>query len=224
MSFYDQLLDVTRCERDRFLSIPLITRAAESGVPRDLYLAFLGQAYHHVRHTCPLLELAVARCGPRDEGYRKGLLHYLEEERGHELWILEDIEAMGGDPAAVRQAVPGIACRVMLGYAIYAIEYVSPYALLGMVHVLEGMSARLAERAAKAIASRLGVGTAAGFSYLLSHGILDQEHVQHFETLVNDIREEPARRAIIETADVMYRLYGDIFRELERAERVRHAA
>lgn len=224
MTFCDQLLEATRLERERFLAIPLITRAAESGVSRELYLAFLAQAYHHVRHTCPLLELAVARCGSGDGRYRKGLLHYIEEERGHELWILDDIEAMGGDPRAVREGMPGIACRVMVGYAIYAIEYVSPYTLLGMVHVLEGMSARLAERAAKAIAQSLGTGTTAGFSYLISHGVLDQDHVRDFTALVNDIRDEPARRAIIETAEVVYRLYGDIFRELEREEPVSHAA
>ena len=64
----------------------------------------------------------------------------MEEERGHEKWILNDIAAMGGDAAAVSDGQPGIACQVMVGYTYYAIEWISPYAMLGSVHVLEGMS------------------------------------------------------------------------------------
>lgn len=224
MPFFDQLLDETRLERERFLAIPIIGRALESGVSRAQYLGFLGQAYHHVKRTCPLLELAIACSGPEDEAYRQGLLRYIEEEIGHEQWILEDIEALGGDAARVRAAGPGVACRAMVGYATYAIEHVSPYALLGMVHVLEGMSAKLAALAADSIARSLGTEVGAGFSYLVSHGALDQDHVGFFAGLVNRIEEERARRAIVETADVIYRLYGDLFRDLDRADSIADAA
>lgn len=218
MTFHDRLLGETRSERDRFLAIPVLAHVAENGVPRHVYLAFLAQAYHHVKHTCPLLEHALARCTPDDDTYRDGLLDYIEEETGHDRWILNDIAALGGDPSAVRDGTPGVACRAMLGYAAYAIDHVSPYALLGMVHVLEGTSARIASRAAEGIARSLDMPTTEGFSYLTSHGALDQDHVRFFERLVNGIGNEKARRAIIETANVIYRLYGEIFRDLDRME------
>jgi pyrroloquinoline quinone (PQQ) biosynthesis protein C len=218
MSFHARLLAETLAERTRFLSIPIIQRAVSEGVPRSLYVAFLAQAYHHVRWTCPLLELALHCCEAADDAYRDGLRRYIEEERGHENWILDDIEAMGGDAAGVGEATPGIPCRAMVGYATYAIEHVSPYALLGMVHVLEGMSALLADSAARAIAQSIGSGTSGGFSYLISHGSLDQEHQRYFTGLVNGVADERARQAIVGTANVIYRLYGDMFRELDEEE------
>jgi len=48
--------------------------------------------------------LAAARCGPEDHLYQSALFEYIEEERGHELWILADIHALGGDPEQVRRS------------------------------------------------------------------------------------------------------------------------
>ena len=146
MLFYDRLIAETEKERNGFISIPLISEALRSGASRDLYLDFLTQAYHHVKHTFPLLAFAAART--TDEAYQDALVEYMEEERGHEKWILNDIQAMGGDADAVRDGKPGIACQVMVGYTYYAIEWISPYAMLGSVHVLEGMSTLLADKAA----------------------------------------------------------------------------
>ena len=96
---------------------------------------------------------------------------------------------MGGDAVAVRDGKPGIACQVMVGYTYYAIEWISPYAMLGSVHVLEGMSTLLADKAADAIQRSLGGRGKDGFSYLRSHGALDIEHVAFFKTLVNGITD-----------------------------------
>ncbi|MCK9912572.1 iron-containing redox enzyme family protein, partial [Microbacteriaceae bacterium K1510] len=78
----------------------------------------LTQAYHHVKHTFPLLALASVHT--RDEAYQDALVEYMEEERGHEKWILNDIRAMGGDAEAVRSGEPGQACQIMVGYTYYA--------------------------------------------------------------------------------------------------------
>lgn len=146
MTFHDRLLAETAAARAEFLSIPILGRALEGCVPRALYIEFLRQAYHHVRHTCPLLSLAAART--QDSGYRAALYTYIEEERGHEEWILSDVAAMGGDVEETLGAPARRACCAMVGYAYYAIEWISPYALLGMVHVLEGMSTQLAANTA----------------------------------------------------------------------------
>jgi pyrroloquinoline quinone (PQQ) biosynthesis protein C len=231
---YARLLRETAREREAFLSIPLIGRTLAGESDRGLYLRFLEQAYHHVRHTCPLMGAALARCHPDDLRLREALIEYLEEEKGHELWILEDIEALGGDAEAARASGGEAPVRVMTGYAYYAIEHISPYALLGMVHVLEGMSVLLAERAARSIASAIAADGdapakdkgAAGFSYLRSHGALDKEHVDFYETLINSIEDKEALAAIIDCAAITYRLYGDIFRALDQepARELRHAS
>ena len=109
MLFYDRLIAETEKERIGFTSIPLIREAVRSGASRELYVDFFTQAYHHVKHTFPLLAFAAART--TDEAYQDALVEYMEEERGHEKWILNDIEAMGGNAAAVRDGRPASPAR-----------------------------------------------------------------------------------------------------------------
>jgi pyrroloquinoline quinone (PQQ) biosynthesis protein C len=221
--FYDRLVSETERERSGFTAIPLIREAIRSGASRELYIDFLTQAYHHVKHTFPLLAFAAARTS--DEAYQDALVEYMEEERGHEKWILNDIEAMGGSAAAVREGAPGIACQVMVGYTYYAIEWISPYAMLGSVHVLEGMSTLLADKAADAVQRSLAPRGTDGFSYLRSHGALDIEHVAFFKQLANGLTDTRTQQIVIDASKVFYRLYGDIYHELATRHPVQsHAA
>ncbi|WP_370673776.1 TenA family transcriptional regulator [Pleomorphomonas sp. PLEO] len=222
MSFYDQLQQETSAERQRFLSIPLIRRAIAEGADRETYLAFLGEAYHHVSHTFPLLALAASRT--TDERYQDALVEYMEEERGHEKWILDDIVFFGGDADAVRKRNPSPATIAMIGYSYYAIEHVNPYAMLGSVHVLEGMSVLLADKLADRLSQSWDQQGANGFSYLRSHGSLDQSHVAFFRDLVNGFTDPAIRRLIIDNSKIFHHLYGGIFREIDAREGLANAA
>ena len=223
-TFHDELVQKTAAERAAFLEIPLILDAVAGRVDRATYLRYLEQAYHHVRHTCPLLALSLANCGPNDDAYRDALFEYLAEERGHDAWILDDIASLGGNVEDIRGGNGNLAVRVMVGYGYYAVDRLTPYALLGMVHVLEGMSVELAERAAAGIAGSIGATGPKGFTYLQSHGSLDRDHVRFFEKLVNEIEEPDIRAHIVETAKIMYRLFGDVFRSLAHEEDRKNAA
>ncbi len=224
-SFYEQLLAETAEAAQSFRAIPVIRRTVAQGADRGLYLKFLASAYHHVRHTCPLLERAHGRCTEADHAYKTGLLAYLDEEQGHEAWILEDIAALGGDAAAVAAALPPLPVRLMVAYGYYAIDHISPYALLGMVHVLEGMSVALSHAAAGAIRASLRLDEKTpGFSYLTSHGALDVEHVDLFAALLERIDTPERRRVVIQAARDFYRLYGDIFRALDDEGDAKNAA
>jgi pyrroloquinoline quinone (PQQ) biosynthesis protein C len=222
MSFYEQLVVETTESREAFLSIPLVRNTLRNGAPRGLYLDFLAEAYHHVKHTFPLMALAASRTS--DERYQDALVEYMEEERGHEKWILDDIRALGGDPDAVRDGQGGAACRIMVGYAHYAIEHISPYAYLGSVHVLEGMSVLLADQLADVMKASLGLEGDTGFSYLRTHGSLDSEHVAFFRTLVDGFDDRKTQHIIIDNAKIFYRLYGSIFHDLGARAELSHAA
>jgi acyl-coenzyme A synthetase/AMP-(fatty) acid ligase/heme oxygenase len=226
VSFFDTLLAETTAERTEFMSIPLIAEAVAGGVDRALYLSFLNSAYHHVRYTVPLLQTALAACGPDDTVMAEGLAEYVREEIGHDEWILDDIAALGGDAEASRHARPPLAVRVLVAHAFHLINEEGPYALLGMVHVLEGMSVALAVRAADAIRSALAVdGKTGGFSYLTSHGGLDIGHVDTFAKLLDAIDTPERRATVIAAARDFYTLYGNVFRALRpAAEQVTHAA
>ena len=55
MSFYQRLLAETEQERNTLLSAPIFVRCFQGDISLDDYVAFLTQAYHHVKHTVPLL-------------------------------------------------------------------------------------------------------------------------------------------------------------------------
>ena len=214
MTPFDRLYSETAPSRQRFLTIPIVKHALVHGSSRELYLDFLAQAYHHVRHTFPLLALAASMT--RDARYQDALVTYMNEERGHEKWILDDIRAMGGDAHEVAHGKPGIPCQAMVAYCYYAIQWISPYTILGMVHVLEGLSVELAHRLARALQQSLGTDDEeGGFSYLNSHGGLDLEHVELFKSLVNGFDDPEVVDQIIDAAHAVYRLYGAIFDDID---------
>ncbi|MNS91099.1 hypothetical protein D3C72_1251760 [compost metagenome] len=92
-----------------------------------------------------------------------------------------------------------------------------------MVHVLEGTSVALALNAADQIQQNLAL-PASAFSYLRSHGTLDQEHTAHFAELMNRLDDAGDQAAVIHAANMFYALYGAIFRALPRAQTQAEAA
>lgn len=216
MSFYEQLIEATQAQRDTLLSAPVIADCLQGRVGLESYLAFLGQAYHHVRHTTPLLMSVGARLPERLAWLRRPVAEYIEEEIGHEEWILNDIAAAGGDAAAVRASRPELPAELMVAYAYDLVNRGNPAGFFGMVFVLEGTSVALALLAADKIQQSLKLPDAA-FSYLRSHGTLDQEHTQHLASLVNAMTPED-QAEVLRCARVFYRLYGDVFRGLPTAD------
>ena len=55
MSFFKRLVEETTASRNTLLSAPIIQRCLVGDVSLTSYMAFLQEAYHHVRHTVPLL-------------------------------------------------------------------------------------------------------------------------------------------------------------------------
>jgi pyrroloquinoline quinone (PQQ) biosynthesis protein C len=214
MTFYDRLAQLTAGDRDYLLAAPAIRRCLSGDVTRDLYLAFLTQAYHHVRHTVPLL-MAVGACLPgRHAGLRDEILHYLEEETGHDEWILNDIESAGGNRVAAAASQPAIATDAMVAYAYDMATRRNPVGFFGMVYVLEGTSVAIALRAADRIQESLHL-PAQAFSYLRSHGELDKEHVHHLAGILARLDQDEDREAVVRCARAMFWLYGNVFRSLD---------
>lgn len=212
MTFYEQLAKATESNRAYLLSAPLVADCLQGRAQLKDYLAFLSQAYHHVRHTTPLLMSLGGRLPERLAWLRPAVAEYIEEEIGHEEWILNDIAAAGGDAAAVRASRPDLAAEVMVAYAYDLIARGNPAGFFGMVYVLEGSSVALALMAADKIQNALQLPDAA-FSYLRSHGTLDQEHTQHLAALLEKMTAED-QQEVLRCAKVFYKLYGDVFRGL----------
>jgi pyrroloquinoline quinone (PQQ) biosynthesis protein C len=213
MTFYERLQHETAEERNFLLSSPIIGRCMSGDITLDDYVEFLSQAYHHVKHTVPLLMATGARLPEDKEWLREAVAEYIEEEIGHQEWILNDIAACGYDKEKVRASRPAAATELMVAYAYDTIQRVNPVGFFGMVLVLEGTSVTTADKAATAIQSALDLPGRA-FSYLRSHGALDQDHIQFFASLMNRITDPADQEQIVHSAKMFYSLYANIFRTL----------
>jgi thiaminase len=222
MGFFDQLVRETTAEREALYAVPLVRDARAGTISHETYLAYLHQAYHHVKHTTPLLMACGARVGEDKEWLREALAEYIEEELGHQEWILNDIEAMGGDKEAARHSEPTMATELMTAYAYDFIHRRNPVGFFGMVYVLEGTSVTIATEIAETLMKSLNLKRNC-FSYLTSHGALDLSHMDFFKGLMNRIECAEDKHAIIHVAKRMFVLFADMLRSVPHKE-VRHVA
>lgn len=213
MTFFEKLKQETAAEQAQFITIPALQAGFQGNITLDTYIAFLTQAYHHVKHTTPLLMACGSHLPEKLEWLREAVAEYIEEELGHQEWILNDISACGVDAEMVRRGDPSLETKIMVAYAYDTVSRRNPVGFFGMVLVLEGTSVQMATHAAELIQSSLSLPDNA-FSYLTSHGSLDISHMQIFEKLMNRLEDPDDQAAVIETTKVMYRLYGDVFRGL----------
>ena len=211
--FFNRLVEETRDAQARFAMTPQLLAGLTGRISKADYVAYLTQAFHHVRHTVPLMHEARARLGHRPV-LVEALDEYILEETGHEYWILDDIDAAGGDSVAAGMSAPAPATQAMVDHAYRTIREGNPAAFFGMVYVLEGTSIALATNGASAVQATLGLPDSA-FRYLTSHGAIDQDHMVFFEKLMNRIDDEGDRRAIIDMAKDIFRLFGGMFASIE---------
>jgi pyrroloquinoline quinone (PQQ) biosynthesis protein C len=216
MTFYAELCRATDRERQELLASPVIVDCLAGRVSLATYESFLTEAYHHVKHTVPLLMACGSRLPERLAWLRPSIVKYIEEEEGHEQWVLNDIAACGLDSGAAAARRPSVATELMVSYAYDTIARGNPIGLFGMVYVLEGTSVTIATRAAEIIQAGLGLPDRA-FSYLRSHGSVDVKHIGDFERLVNRFDHPDDRAAVVHCARIVSKLYGDMFRSLPRA-------
>lgn len=221
--FFDRLLAETEQERNAFMTIPLIERGLREGASVETYIAYLTEAYHHVKHTVPLMEAAKANIPADRDELHEALDEYIEEEVGHEEWILNDIRHAGGNDTAVRNGQPRLATELMVSFAYDYITRINPVGFFGMVLVLEGTSTAIATQAAEKLMETLGLSKNC-FSYLFSHGALDIEHMKFFETLMNKISDPTDQEAIIYMAKRMYALFGNVLRSIPFTEEMQNVA
>ena len=222
MTPFETLCQTTESERRQLLDRPLIVAGKNGDIPLSVYQDFLVQAYFHVRHTVPLLMQTGAKVVDSHPWLHAAMAEYIEEELGHDAWILADLKDVGLSRETVHKRGPSTATRVMVAVAYDTIHRGNPLGMLGMIHVLEGTSIAVATAAGKALRQSLGLGNR-GLRYLLSHGQLDQEHVGFFEDLVNQLATEEVA-VVVDHARLFYGLYGAIFDSISNRHAVDEAA
>lgn len=213
MGFYETLEKETKTEQELLRNHSFIQAGLKGELALESYLAFLKQAYHHVRHTAPLMMGAGLRFSGKYEWLRPAMSEYIEEEIGHDEWILNDIAACGGDKKAIQHSKPDLPCELMVAFTYDVVQRRNPVGIFGMVFVLEGTSIKVATPAAEALQKTFGLPNEA-FSYLYSHGSLDLEHFEFFKSLMNKIDNPEDQEWVVHCAKVVFGLYTEMFNRL----------
>ena len=213
VTVYTRLMEAVAEARAEATLQPGVERLLSEGMDREEYLNFMEQLYHVVWHFCPTMAVAAGHCSDESRELRYGLYNNIDEEQGHETWVLDDIADLGGDPVAVASGKPAVPMQAMIGYNYYVAERKSPWAVLGMVHGLEEISANYSGRVAKVVADRLGVTDGKGFRFLGTHGTMDVSHVGSFKELIENISNDKDFEDLVDAVEVNYALFGALFRD-----------
>lgn len=214
MSFFISLVELTDASRRELEMIPKVHSMIHGGLTLGEYRAFLHDLFHIVWHFCPIMSAAAARCDDRFRDVRMELYERIAEEKGHDAWVLEDIEAMGGDVSAARQTPPSPPAQAMIAFNYYAADRVHPCSVLGMLYMLEVVSSVYGGRVADSIASNIGRPVdRGGFRFLTSHAAMDLEHMAKLNRLVKTIGDAGAQDAIVNATRVNFHQFGQLFRE-----------
>lgn len=213
-SFFITLVEMTDASRRELETIPKINSMIHHGLTLAEYRALLHDLYHIVRHFCPIMAVAASHCGEELREVRQELYERIEEEKGHEAWVLDDIEAMGGDVDGARANPPSAPIQAMIAFNYYGAERAHPCSVLGMLYMLEVVSSvyggRVSDSIARALGRELDRG---GFKFLSSHATMDVDHMAKLNRLVKTIADPAAQGAIVNSTQVNFFQFGRMFGE-----------
>ena len=212
MSFFITLVELTDASRRELETIPNVHAMVHHGLTLPEYKAFLHDLYHVVWHFCPVMAAAAARCSDRFRGVRYELYERIQDEKGHEAWVLEDVEALGGDVPTVKASPPSAPVQAMIAFNYYGAERVHPCSVLGMLYMLEVVSSVYGGRVSDSISRKLGRDVdAGGFKFLSSHATMDLDHMAKLNRLVKTIDDPVAQDAIVNSTRVNFYQFGRMF-------------
>lgn len=178
MDAFDRLLSATAADfRYRLLQHPLADRLRRGELGFGHYLAWLRETWHLVRHTPAIFMQAAART-PESRGLlRDWFLEQAEEERGHDLLCVRDIERLGIDAAPLLATPAGAGVRGLVAQDWAYAAVGMPVGLLGASSLSEEVGATLAAPAMAALQAALGL-PAAALGFMRSHGQADRKHFE----------------------------------------------
>ena len=208
LSFFADLVMQTDEDRRAFENHPVLMDAVANGMPVERYRQLLLELYHVVWHFNPVCAAAASRMGdPAHESLqplRHFLYEHMQEESGHETWVLNDLDAVGVPLSDARAYQPSVHALALAGYNYWAAERRHPCAALGMLYTLEVIASVYGGPFASAIRESLLLDGDQGVSFIASHASLDTQHMAELRQVLNQVADGAARAAVVESARVNF--------------------
>ena len=203
-NFFTQLILNTDEARRSFESNPVVLDAAANGMSLERYRQLLCELYHIVWHFNPICAAATSRISDENAEVRYFLYRHMQEEAGHEQWVLNDLEAVGFGRDKVAAHAASAQVLGLIGFNYWSADRRHPCSVLGMLYVLEVLAAVYGGPFSAAIKEGLLLQGDTGVSFLKSHASLDEIHMVDLRNILNSVRGDDAKRAIAESVRVNF--------------------
>lgn len=212
-SFASLVLRTDEARRE-FDSQPVLLDAVARGMSQARYQAFLLELYHIVWHFNPICAVAASRMQDDLRDVRYFLYTHMHEESGHELWVLNDLEAVGVPRERAQAHAAGPYTLAMNGYNYWSAGHRHPASALGMLYALEVVASVYGGPFSSAIRESLFLDGDVGVSFISSHTTMDADHIAELREIVNQVRDEAALEAMVESAQLNFHHFGHVFATL----------
>jgi pyrroloquinoline quinone (PQQ) biosynthesis protein C len=214
LPFFAQLVTDTDEDRRAFEAHPVVVAAVADGMAVERYRALLLELYHVVWHFNPVCAAAASRLSDEFAVVRYFLYQHMQEEKGHETWVLNDLEAVGVPPDRTRAHLPNVDTLALNGYNYWAADRRHPCSCLGMLYALEVIASVYGGPFASAIRESLLLDGDRGVSFIASHATMDAQHMADLRKLLNQVTEPAAQAAVVESVRVNFHHFTRIIEKV----------
>lgn len=204
LPFFAELVSATDEDRRAFETHPVIVAAVADGMSVERYRRLLLELYTVVWHFNPVCAAAASRMDDRFANLRYFLYEHLHEESGHEVWVRNDLEAVGVPVAETLAHAPSADTLALVGYNHWAADRRHPVSVLGMLYALEVIASVYGGPFASAIRESLLLEGDAGVSFIGSHATMDAQHMAELRQVLNTVQDPEAKAAVIESVRVNF--------------------
>ncbi len=211
LPFFADLVTRTDEARRGFETHPVVLAAVADGMSVERYRKLLLELYHVVWHFNPVCAAAASRIADTHREVRYFLYEHMQEESGHEAWVMNDLEAVGVGPAATLAHPPSFDTLALTGYNHWAADRRHPCSVLGMMYTLEVIASVYGGTFASAIRESLLLDGEHGISFIGSHATMDAEHMIALRKVLNTITDDAARDAVAESVLVNFHHITRVF-------------
>jgi len=165
-----------------------------------LYPEYLFTMHCIIRASVPLMETARERAIelPGTDEVARGLASYLQqhipEEQDHDVWLIDDLAALGQDPVAMLARPPTPTVAAAVGAQYYWILHYHPVSVLGYIALLEGYPPT--PDMVEELSRRTGFPQAA-FHTLSVHAELDPGHREEMDAALDELPLTPEQTTVL---------------------------
>lgn len=210
LPFFADLVTRTDEARREFETNSKVLDIVANGLPLARYRKLLLELYHVVWHFNPVCAAAASRVDDAQKQVRYFLYDHMNEEKGHEQWVLNDLEVVG---VKAEQAIAYKPTEFMLalnGYNYWAADRRHPCSVLGMLYALEVVASVYGGQMTAAISESLLLEGDRGISFISSHATLDAEHMADLRVILNTLNDDAAKEAIVESTVFNFHQFGRV--------------